>query len=93
MNSIPPNPMIQPWITAATEDNTVVIRHADRAVVFTGPGAKGLMPELIAKLDGTSQVDTIMLSIFLRTIICSSKAPHCPTQKTRQLPDCGTQHL
>lgn len=62
MNSIPPNPMIQPWITAATEDNTVVIRHADRAVVFTGPGAKALMPELIAKLDGTSQVDAIINS-------------------------------
>lgn len=49
-----PRPMVQPWATFIESEESIIVKHAGRVVVFQGPGAKKVLPELISKLDGTS---------------------------------------
>lgn len=52
VNPIPVRPLFHPWGTVVESDDSIIVRHAQRAVVFKGPGAKHLIPNLIGYLDG-----------------------------------------
>lgn len=53
MSLVLSHPMVHPWATIVDGEDSLVVRHANRAVVFRGPGAKALLPTLIEALDGT----------------------------------------
>ena len=60
---VPERPLLGPWYRAARTADGVVLEWADRALVFSGNGARTLLPELLPLLDGRHTVEEIVAEL------------------------------
>lgn len=56
-------PLLKPWLTWTTTDDSLVVSSGSAVTVFQGAAARLLLPSILARLDGTLTVDEIVAAI------------------------------